>query len=843
MALMIPNCGPAPTESRGEPQIYQLLKEQLSEDFTVIHSLPWLCAAVREISGTNGVTGEIDFLILHPVMGVLALEVKGGVHKIEGLAFVHVRSGTRTRVIEQTRASVHGLARWLGVQPSLRIKIGYALAFPHSDFQDQIVSTALADMTVQPPAMIVIDKGDLPYIGRRIFEIMNYWKQALSNPPIGRERMKALVETLCPSFDGTPKWGDRVAWDRDIWLRLTPEQSTVVNDAISDHRMVVTGWPGTGKTLILIECARRLLAQGKSVLVLTFNSLLAQHIDRQIGASPQVTVRTWHSFCSRGLAPRNVTMVERDRDWLDRRCLEDLDRSLASGGIRRVDVVLVDEAQAFKTEWFTWLCEWHGRSQLLAFCDETQVFSFEEDRIALSKLCEKVGSHRPFELTSVLRSPRAVFQRLKQVRRPEVQLHTPRELEVDALEELLVVGMDDALIQTLSRLEKTGVLNSDIVVLNKFGKDRESAPDLPVRCDTVSRFRGLESPVIIIRNAEQMDDTELFCAYSRSTSLCIAIYDAELLGARGAGSQMQSLVLSEPGNAASAERAWRHAYAGELVCQNLTVTWFNLRSVELGWIKEWNSWALVLKDVLAPYWIDYLASHYRWNIYFWDKSDLRRARRCSPVKDVGTESPGDLACALLPCESCAMMTPQKLDFQISESVWICDICNPALGSEPNFPDDVVIDALRALDSLLVVENPRTMSKQDRKSLPISLAAGMSIRFAEKTVMPHPIGIERITSGRVSYHAALGFVYALINLLAQGDRIEVANVATDLYNRYLVPSGLTLEKWKQDFALACSIAFRYQHLRKLEKGVYVARAGWFENAGEAPSGVNHYVNDQ
>jgi hypothetical protein len=113
MAIMIPSCGPAPTKSRGEPFIYYFLKEQLTDDFTVIHSLPWLSAAAREISGSKAVTGEIDFLILHPIFGVLALEVKGGVHRVEGLAFVHVKSGTQTCVVEQTRANVHGLARWL----------------------------------------------------------------------------------------------------------------------------------------------------------------------------------------------------------------------------------------------------------------------------------------------------------------------------------------------------------------------------------------------------------------------------------------------------------------------------------------------------------------------------------------------------------------------------------------------------------------------------------------------------------------------------------------------------------------------------------------------------------
>ena len=81
---MIPHLGPAPTNSRAEQLVYHLLKDQLGDGFTVIHSLPWLSAAAREMAGVKAVTGEIDFLIVHPNLGVLAVEVKGGAHKVQG---------------------------------------------------------------------------------------------------------------------------------------------------------------------------------------------------------------------------------------------------------------------------------------------------------------------------------------------------------------------------------------------------------------------------------------------------------------------------------------------------------------------------------------------------------------------------------------------------------------------------------------------------------------------------------------------------------------------------------------------------------------------------------------
>lgn len=820
MAAMIPNCGPAPTDSRAEKLVYHLLKDELAEGFTVIHSLPWLSSAIREISGVKAVTGEIDFLIVHPELGVLAVEVKGGAHKVQGLAFVHVTSGTTTRAAEQVRASTHGLARWLGVNPGLRLKIGYALIFPDSDFNGQVTSLALTDVTVDPPESIVIDRVGLPRIGQRIVEIMSYWKAALSNASLGEGRRKALVHTLCPSFDGTPSWGSRVVWDEKVWLRLTAEQSSVVDEAIIGSRMVITGWPGAGKTVILIESARRLLRDGKRVLVLTFNTLLAQFIRKQIGNSSALKVGTWHSLCG-SAAARSQPEKERDTDWLEHGCLEDIRRAASQGKLQAFDTVLIDEAQTFRTEWAEWLCDWHSEGQLLAFCDETQVFAFETDRISLPKLCELVGVARPFALTTLLRSPSAVYQRLKSVKKSDHQLHMPRELEVDTLREVLVVGMSESISRTVAMLAEKGVSSSDIVLLNKYGwmTDDDSRP---LAHYTISRFRGMESPVVIVCSAEEMDDAELFCAYSRATTLCIALYDAEVLGVRGAGCLFQSTVMAEPGYADQAESARLKAQTGEIIRANLAPLWFGLESVEIGWLKEWGAWLVVVQNELSLFWIDYLALHYPWPIYYWNAFSLREIRSGSPVGSAMDGDPGGHIHKLRPCRECLAVTPQRLIAFSSDDAWQCSICETNAVIATEWPDHQMIEKIRPLDSLLIVEDPRSLSEVERKSLPLSLAAGAALLFAERDVTRDVVGIDQISGGRIAYHAAIGFVYSLVNLLPPGRKIDVTDMARELYGRYLIPEGLTFESWKRDFAQACSVAYRRGHISKVKKGVYAPR---------------------
>ncbi|HRJ76242.1 MAG TPA: nuclease-related domain-containing protein, partial [Anaerolineales bacterium] len=92
MAKMMPSGGPNITTSpKAEPDVYWRLAK-LSDDFVVIHSLPWLCSAVKTLDPKYAPTGELDFVVLHPKLGILAIEVKGGEFKYDQNKFVFTRS-------------------------------------------------------------------------------------------------------------------------------------------------------------------------------------------------------------------------------------------------------------------------------------------------------------------------------------------------------------------------------------------------------------------------------------------------------------------------------------------------------------------------------------------------------------------------------------------------------------------------------------------------------------------------------------------------------------------------------------------------------------------------------
>jgi hypothetical protein len=79
MAKMYPKGGPTKNASyQAEPMVYKALESMLPDGFVVIHSVRWLAQVAKEVDGRPVPVGEIDFLILHPLLEILALEIKEG---------------------------------------------------------------------------------------------------------------------------------------------------------------------------------------------------------------------------------------------------------------------------------------------------------------------------------------------------------------------------------------------------------------------------------------------------------------------------------------------------------------------------------------------------------------------------------------------------------------------------------------------------------------------------------------------------------------------------------------------------------------------------------------------
>lgn len=814
MAVMIPVGGPQETKSHAEQQLYFRLKRELSDDFTVIHSLPWLAKASTQINGNTAPSGEIDFLVLHTELGVLALEVKGGVYKVEGLRFTHVRQKFSINPTQQVRTGTHGIANWLGVNPHLRWRIGYGLIFPHSDFGSAVISAALVDVTADPPESILIDRQALPTISERIREIMTYWRGALNQPALGEARMQKMIAAICPSFDGTPNWGTRANFDNKMWLQLTSEQTHVVNEVSRQSKALVTGWPGTGKTVIAIEVARQKNSLGEKILFLTFNKLLSEHVESQLVSSGGISVLTWHGFCAKAgrASGQNTT---RD-DWLESGCLQDFEGAVSEKKLGKFDTIFIDEAQTFRPEWIAALCKWH-LGGIVAFCDETQVFSFEKGRASVSQLCQLLQIQQPFMLTIPLRSPKAVIDRLRSVRPPNHQLYSPRELQPDTIREVLVVDMKHQLRSTISELKIAGLNPSEIAVLSKYGWENPGQ-QADAHYETVSRFRGLEATAVIVLDADTMDDHELFSAYSRATSICIAFYNAEGLGAKPSDERFHQTLLELPANRAMADTAFKKAKTRGVVDAYLIPEWFGFSSVEIAWCAKWGGWLIERGAIPAcsDLWAGYLLSHHEWPVFCWSENSVRKVEFFRPSTfDDDTDSGKQLD--TLTCTVCSTVTPQERTTTGLHRCLLCDNVKPKILKLK--PSAQILQHLYLFDELVMMD-PIQRTDIQRKSLPLSLAAAALTRHAHLGAVRGIGEALQLRIGNSNYRAAMAFVHACIALRKSDQTISSTEISTTTYNLYKVPGGLSFEAWKKLISQALATFFNNRHqLIKISKGVY------------------------
>lgn len=234
MAKMIPPSFPEERKDLGaERVVFHALRKQLGDDFTVLWSISTFDLDVR----------QIDFLVLHPKLGVVVIEVKGGQVSLGNPMDPHRKwSGT-------TRAK-----RPIKIENPFQQAQGAGMAFirdlkANTSFSPYIAITPLVILphTPQPPdADVVLDRkaeyflfeGDLELVRRRVLMLMEkamysgdrydspeaegvasivelYGRQHTLPPePAEDELPQELAEAAMPPASPPPSWrqiGPRIA--------------------------------------------------------------------------------------------------------------------------------------------------------------------------------------------------------------------------------------------------------------------------------------------------------------------------------------------------------------------------------------------------------------------------------------------------------------------------------------------------------------------------------------------------------------------------------------------------------------------------------------------------------
>lgn len=302
MARFIPTVPDSFNGSKGEEDVFQALR-LLDNGYTIFHSLRW-------VGINNRTQGEADFVIIHPARGIMVIEVKsGGIEYSNGKWIqTNTSTGYSKTISPFTQAQRNQFEILERLQSSLRLGrpplACHAVWFPS-------IKLKLSDkFPPDAPRVIVFDEITLNESKKAIDSAFEFWAKKLGiKTNMDNPQFNEVIETLAPYFKAVPGMKYIVEEAEQSYIRLTNQQSILLDYLQEQKTAVIHGLAGTGKTVLAKEKAQRLANEDEKVLFLCFNNFLKEHLKKSF-SQPGVTFHTAHSLAVEILNDSSIGLNE-----------------------------------------------------------------------------------------------------------------------------------------------------------------------------------------------------------------------------------------------------------------------------------------------------------------------------------------------------------------------------------------------------------------------------------------------------------------------------------------------------------------------------------------------------
>ena len=526
-------------KSKAEKRVFAALEDALDDGWDVFHSAGWMLRSKEE----GAFDGEIDFVLCHPEQPIICLEVKGGGIECNHGQWYGIHDGKREQIKDPFQQAIdhrYALDKKLGGMPGKgggKLAIGHAVAFPDIPVHKLVLAP-------DAPNELIIDKNEVVEIGASIERICAYHRGSKDGKVApGKTGAEKLRSILAPEIRIEVPMVRHFMDEHEELITLTHEQAKLLHKFGSNRRMVVTGPAGSGKTMLALAHAERLVRKGQRVLFICFNRALRDELRTKYQKEENLLINTFHSACLALAKKAEIPLSSDDKSAPLTQDYWDTELPLAlSAAIEKLgpqyDALIVDEGQDLNDDWLEALVG------TLKDPDKAHIWLFMDDnqRVFDSNLKPPQGYMR-FDLTVNCRNTQAIHR--------EVMKKYTGEVEIEAIgpdgRELELIHTDDAPTTVAAVIaglcDKEEVPPQDIVVLSshnieksavaahgagKYTYVKEPKPLGPyIRFSSIRGFKGLESPVVILCELEDIDDgsldKQLYVAFSRARNHVVVV--------------------------------------------------------------------------------------------------------------------------------------------------------------------------------------------------------------------------------------------------------------------------------------------------------------------------------